>query len=112
MHARTLRALDDVTRLTIADADVDRARAVADELDADTARTPDDLLAAGIDALVIAAPTAAHAPLLRLAAQARARPSARSRWRSTCPRSTASRRRARRRHLAWQGWQGLAFGRV
>jgi myo-inositol 2-dehydrogenase/D-chiro-inositol 1-dehydrogenase len=81
MHARTLRALDDVTRLTVADADVDRARAVDNELDADAAATPDDLLAAGIDALVIAAPTAAHAPLLRLAVQVEAF--------STCRRSTA-----------------------
>jgi myo-inositol 2-dehydrogenase/D-chiro-inositol 1-dehydrogenase len=71
MHARTLGAHENVARLTVADADVDRARVVAAELDADAAESPESLVASGIDALVIATATAGHAPLLRLAARAR-----------------------------------------
>src|SRR6185369_4658928 len=70
MHARTLGGNENVARLTIADADVDRARLVAEEVDADAAESPEALVAAGVDALVIATATAGHAPLLRLAAQA------------------------------------------
>jgi myo-inositol 2-dehydrogenase / D-chiro-inositol 1-dehydrogenase len=70
MHARTLSLRKDVARLTIADADVGRARVVAEELGARAAATPQELVAAGVDALVIATATAGHAPLLRLAAQA------------------------------------------
>ena len=50
MHARTLGGNENIARLTIADADADRARLVADELDADAAETPEALVAAGIDA--------------------------------------------------------------
>lgn len=70
LHASTLRALEDVAALTLADADHDRARAAAERLGANVAPTPDELVAAGVDALVVAAPTPAHAPLLRLAADA------------------------------------------
>ncbi len=69
MHARTLSGNEHVARLTVADADVARARLVADELDAHAANTPEELVA-GVDALVIATATAGHAPLLRLAARA------------------------------------------
>ena len=71
MHARTLSDNENVARLTIADADGDRARRVAEELGAHAAESPEALVAAGVDALVIATATAGHAPLLRLAAQAR-----------------------------------------
>jgi myo-inositol 2-dehydrogenase/D-chiro-inositol 1-dehydrogenase len=71
MHARTLSAHDDVTRFTIADADFGRAGRIAEELGAGAAETPEALVAAGVDALVIATATSGHAPLLRLAAQAR-----------------------------------------
>jgi myo-inositol 2-dehydrogenase/D-chiro-inositol 1-dehydrogenase len=69
-HARTLWSLDGVGSLTIADADPSRAAQVAHELDARTAETPEALVETGVDALVIATPTASHAPLLRLAAAA------------------------------------------
>jgi myo-inositol 2-dehydrogenase/D-chiro-inositol 1-dehydrogenase len=71
MHARTLSCNENVTRLTVADANVDRARRIAEKLGARAAETPAELVTAGIDALVIATATAGHAPLLRLAAQAR-----------------------------------------
>jgi myo-inositol 2-dehydrogenase/D-chiro-inositol 1-dehydrogenase len=70
LHASSLRALDGVTAVTLADADPVRARAVATSLGAQIVDTPESLLDAGVDALVIATPTPAHAPLLRLAADA------------------------------------------
>jgi myo-inositol 2-dehydrogenase / D-chiro-inositol 1-dehydrogenase len=69
-HAQTLLALDDVSSITIADADPARARQVATELGVDAAEAPEALVDAGIDALVIATATPGHAPLLRLAARA------------------------------------------
>ena len=59
-HACTLSSLAEVERVTVADVVPSRG---------DVA-TADELLAAGVDALVIATPTVAHAPLLRLAAEA------------------------------------------
>jgi myo-inositol 2-dehydrogenase / D-chiro-inositol 1-dehydrogenase len=70
-HARVLAASRNVDRLTIADVDSGRARAVADGLGAGFAATPEEVVAAGVDALVIAAATPAHASLIRLAAAAR-----------------------------------------
>lgn len=69
-HAQTLLALEDVLSVTIADADPARARRVASELGVGAAETPEALVDAGIDALVIATATPGHAALLRLAAQA------------------------------------------
>jgi myo-inositol 2-dehydrogenase / D-chiro-inositol 1-dehydrogenase len=69
-HAQTLLALDGVASLTIADADATRARRVATELGAAAVDGPEALVDAGVDALVIAAATPAHATLLRLAARA------------------------------------------
>ena len=69
-HARTLLGLDGVEQLTIADANVDRAKQVAAELGAHAAESPDALVAAGVDALVIATSTPGHAPLVALAARA------------------------------------------
>ncbi len=69
-HAQTLLALEDVSSLTIADTNPARGRRVASELGAATAETPEALIDAGVDALVIATATPAHATLLRLAAQA------------------------------------------
>ena len=68
-HARTLQALDAVD-LTIADAEPGRAAQVAAELGVAAATTPEKLFEAGVDAVVIATPTPAHAPLLGLAARA------------------------------------------
>src|SRR3954447_13182764 len=70
LHASTLRALESVARLTLADADAERARRTAAELGVAALGTPEALVEAGVDALVLAAPPPAHAPLLRLAADA------------------------------------------
>ena len=69
-HAETLRTLETVSSLTVADSDAARARQVAAALGASAVETPEALLEAGVDALVIATPTPGHAPLLRLAASA------------------------------------------
>jgi myo-inositol 2-dehydrogenase/D-chiro-inositol 1-dehydrogenase len=69
-HARTLAGLDGVRALTLTDADPARARALAGELRAGFADSPEALVEAEVDALVIATPTPSHAPLLRLAARA------------------------------------------
>jgi myo-inositol 2-dehydrogenase/D-chiro-inositol 1-dehydrogenase len=69
-HARTLLGLDGVEGLTVADADAARAKQVAVELGAQAAETPEALVAAGVDALVIATTTPGHAPSLALAARA------------------------------------------
>jgi myo-inositol 2-dehydrogenase/D-chiro-inositol 1-dehydrogenase len=69
-HARTLLSLGTVESLTLADLDAERATALATQLGASSAPTPDALVESGIDALVIAAPTPAHRSLLALAAAA------------------------------------------
>jgi myo-inositol 2-dehydrogenase/D-chiro-inositol 1-dehydrogenase len=69
-HAQTLLGLEGVASLTIADADGSRARRVGAELGAPAVDDPEALVDAGIDALVIAAATPAHATLIRLAARA------------------------------------------
>lgn len=60
LHARTLASLPDVERVTVADAVPGRA---------DLA-TAEELLARDVDAIVVATPTAAHAALVLLAAEA------------------------------------------
>jgi len=69
-HAHTLREADHLVRLTLADADAQRARAVATELGVDAAESPESLLERDLDGLVIATSTPGHVPLLRLAARA------------------------------------------
>jgi myo-inositol 2-dehydrogenase/D-chiro-inositol 1-dehydrogenase len=69
-HAETLRALPGVDSVVIADADLNRARDVAGRLGAETAGTVDDLLGAGIDALIIATATTTHPELIRRAVAA------------------------------------------
>jgi myo-inositol 2-dehydrogenase/D-chiro-inositol 1-dehydrogenase len=69
-HARTLLGLDGVEGLTIADADSARAKQVAADLGTHAAKTPEALVEAGVDALVIATSTPGHAPLLALGARA------------------------------------------
>ncbi|HSP71677.1 MAG TPA: Gfo/Idh/MocA family oxidoreductase, partial [Gaiellaceae bacterium] len=69
-HATTLAGLDGVRALTISDADPARAAEVAAGLGAAAVAEAGDLASAGVDALVIAAPTHAHGSLLRLAADA------------------------------------------
>jgi len=69
-HAGTLRGLPGVDSLIIMDADLDRARQVAGEFGAQTAESVPELLAAGIDALVVAAPTGTHPELIKRGVQA------------------------------------------
>jgi myo-inositol 2-dehydrogenase / D-chiro-inositol 1-dehydrogenase len=69
-HARTLTGIEGVRAVTVCDADRDRARALATELGVGAVDSPEALIEAGVDALVIATPTPSHAPLLRLAARA------------------------------------------
>jgi myo-inositol 2-dehydrogenase/D-chiro-inositol 1-dehydrogenase len=60
-----------VDRLTVTDVDRDRAVRVAESVGAECADSPELLVNAGVDALVIAAATPAHARLLHMAADAR-----------------------------------------
>lgn len=63
-HAATLRDLEEVDSLVLADPAPGRAREVAEELGADWVDSADALFAAGLDGLVIAAATDAHADLI------------------------------------------------
>jgi len=66
-HIQTLLGLDNVS-VSVTDADPERAGRVAEELRVRAVATPEELLEAGVDALVIATSTPSHAPLLQLAA--------------------------------------------
>jgi len=68
-HARYLGAHPQVDTLLIGDADVRRAEALAGPMGA-RAAAPDAVLGAGLDAVVIATPTATHAELLGRACDA------------------------------------------
>jgi len=63
-HARTLKAIDEIASLVLADAVPSRAADVGAELGVEHVAGPNDLFAAGIDGLVIAAATDAHAGLI------------------------------------------------
>ena|SRR5436190_15727810 len=69
LHAATLSRLAGVA-LVLTDADPRRAGEVAGPLGAATAASPEALLEAGVDAVVIATSTQRHIPLLRLAVSA------------------------------------------
>jgi myo-inositol 2-dehydrogenase/D-chiro-inositol 1-dehydrogenase len=69
-HAETLAGLPLVDHVVITDTDPARARAVADKIGASAVGTVAELFDAGLDGVVIAAPTAAHAPLIEAAAAA------------------------------------------
>jgi myo-inositol 2-dehydrogenase / D-chiro-inositol 1-dehydrogenase len=69
-HAETLTSLPVVDRVVLTDADQPRARAVADKVGAELAADLDDLLSRGVEGVVIAAPTFAHAELVTRAARA------------------------------------------
>ena len=66
-HVQTLLGLDGVS-VSVTDADPERARRIADELGVRAVATPEELVEAGVEALVIATSTPSHAPLLQLAA--------------------------------------------
>jgi len=70
-HARTLSGLAEVTSLVVTDASAELAARVAADVGAEVASTPEQLLAAGVDGVVIAASTEAHPTLLRASLSAR-----------------------------------------
>jgi myo-inositol 2-dehydrogenase/D-chiro-inositol 1-dehydrogenase len=63
-HAATLQAVPEIDTLVVTDPVAARAQQVASELGVETVATPEELLDAGIDGLVIAAATSAHAALV------------------------------------------------
>jgi len=69
-HAETIVGLPAVSHVVIHDANPRLGRTVADKLGADFAEDLDGLLGSGLDGLVIAAPTFAHADLIRAGVQA------------------------------------------
>ncbi|MFF5403723.1 Gfo/Idh/MocA family oxidoreductase [Streptomyces misionensis] len=69
-HAETLSALDTVTSLVVADPLADAAKAAAERFGAEIADSPEALLAAGVDGLVVAAATDAHPALIRAGVEA------------------------------------------
>lgn len=64
-HAKTLRGLHAVSDLVLVDADLDRARSVASELDAEVATDVEGLLATKPEAIVVAASTSDNLSLVR-----------------------------------------------
>ncbi|MFH9978906.1 Gfo/Idh/MocA family oxidoreductase [Streptomyces sp. NPDC017179] len=66
-HAETLSGLDAVESLVVADPFTDAAKAAAERFGAEVADSPEAMLAAGVDGVVVAAATDAH-PALILAA--------------------------------------------
>jgi myo-inositol 2-dehydrogenase/D-chiro-inositol 1-dehydrogenase len=69
LHARLLSALPEVETLVVGDVDAGRAEALAGELGAGHG-TIEEVLGSEPDAVVIAAPTSAHADLIRAAVDA------------------------------------------
>ncbi len=69
-HADILRQLAEVDSLVVADADRARAQQVAEKLGVSAVEDAEALLRAGLDGLVIAAATDAHAPLILAAVDA------------------------------------------
>jgi myo-inositol 2-dehydrogenase/D-chiro-inositol 1-dehydrogenase len=66
-HVQTLLGLDGVS-VSVTDADPQRVQQVAEALNVRPVATPEELLDAGMDAVVIATSTPSHARLLQLAA--------------------------------------------
>ncbi|MFH8679865.1 Gfo/Idh/MocA family oxidoreductase [Streptomyces lydicus] len=69
-HARTLRSVPGVRDLVVADADPARAVALADTLGVRAAASIPEMYAQGLDGVVIAAATSAHAALIHQALDA------------------------------------------
>lgn len=69
-HAGVLARHPSVRELVVADADPERAAAVATRTGARAAATADEVFEAGVDAVVIASATSAHAALIGRAARA------------------------------------------
>lgn len=70
LRARILSGMGTVEALLVADVDASRAAQVVREVGADAALDPGDVLCRGVDAVVVAAATDAHAPLLQAAVAA------------------------------------------
>lgn len=70
-HAASLASLPDVESVLVCDADPQRARIVATDIGGVLIADPSEMLQRGVDALVIATATPAHAPLVHAAADAR-----------------------------------------
>lgn len=64
-HAETLSGLDTVESLVVADPFAHAAKAAAERFGAEVADSPEAVLAAGVDGLVVAAATDAHPALIR-----------------------------------------------
>lgn len=69
-HAETLSGLDAVESLVLADPVADAARTAAERFGAEVASSPEAVLAAGVDGVVVAAATDAHPALIRAAVEA------------------------------------------
>jgi myo-inositol 2-dehydrogenase/D-chiro-inositol 1-dehydrogenase len=69
-HAETLSALDAVESLVVADPIARAAEAAAERFGADVAHSPEAVLAAGVDGIVVAAATDAHPALILAAVEA------------------------------------------
>src|SRR3954469_16320677 len=69
-HAQTLSDLPAVDELLVTDAVPGLARQIGERLDATVAPEPADLLAAGVDGIVIASSPATHPDLIRACARA------------------------------------------
>ncbi|OIJ67770.1 Gfo/Idh/MocA family protein [Streptomyces mangrovisoli] len=63
-HAETLSGLDAVESLVVADPFADAAKAAAERFGAEVADSPEAMLAAGVDGIVVAAATDAHPGLI------------------------------------------------
>lgn len=63
-HAATLQAIDEIDSLVVADVALARAREVAAALGVESVDSPEALFGAGLDGLIIAAATDAHAALI------------------------------------------------
>jgi myo-inositol 2-dehydrogenase/D-chiro-inositol 1-dehydrogenase len=70
-HASTLKGLDRVEEVIVADADPARALAVAGTLGLEAVADLDELLDAGLDGVAICSPTSSHAELIMRAQDAR-----------------------------------------
>jgi myo-inositol 2-dehydrogenase/D-chiro-inositol 1-dehydrogenase len=69
-HAETLSGLDAVDSLVVSDPFADAAKAAAERFGAEVADSPEAVLAAGVDGVVVAAATDAHPALILACAEA------------------------------------------
>ncbi|MGW0332839.1 Gfo/Idh/MocA family protein [Streptomyces sp. NPDC003011] len=69
-HAETLSALDAVESLVLADPFADAAKSAAERFGGEVADSPEAVLAAGVDGVVVAAATDAHPALILAAVEA------------------------------------------